>query len=410
MPTRSAHTPRPIPRPLRATLVAAATLAVAGLALAAFQPATTQPATTPPSPASAPSPNSTPAPAPAPSAAPAAAPAATRSGDNLHYGVKDAPAKPAGAIRLVAYNIENLFDDKDDPTISGDIDDIGETKPLDQLRGAAAAIKALNADVIALQEIESEQALRWFRDNHLQGLGYDHIATLDAGDGRGIEQSVLSRLPLANPRNWVGVDLDAPRPPTDRGRPDPRAGQPMKFARSPFYVEVQVPPPAASPDAKPYTLALLVVHHKSGRDFNAQREAEARKVVAIAQDLLAKSPDLNLAVLGDFNATPDAASVKTYLDAKWIDAFAARTPRDTGRGFANPWVTHASGRVIDYIFVSPNLAPELVPSSAFVYATPSRAPGADFRRVPAPPGYASDHMPIAIDIVPVDKPVAPASN
>jgi endonuclease/exonuclease/phosphatase family metal-dependent hydrolase len=399
MPTRSAHhSPRPISRRLRASLVAAATVAVAGLALAALQPATTQPAPAP-------------APAAAPTPAPAPASASPRSGDNLHYGIKDAPAKPSGAIRLVSFNIENLFDDKDDPTISGDIDDIGETKPLDQLRGAAAAIKALNADVIALQEIESEQALRWFRDNHLQGLGYDHIATLDAGDGRGIEQSVLSRLPLANPRNWVGTELDAPRPPTDRGRPDPRAGQPMKFARSPFYVEVQVPPaPPSAPDAKPYTLALLVVHHKSGRDFNAQREAEARKVVELAKDLLAKSPDLNLAVLGDFNATPDADSVKTYLDAKWIDAFAARTPRSSGRGFENPWVTHASGRVIDYIFVSPNLAPEVIPASAFVYATPSRAPGADFRRVPAPPGYASDHMPIAIDIVPTDKPANTPAN
>ena len=31
----------------------------------------------------------------------------------------------------------------------------------------------------------------------LRRLGYEHIASVDAGDGRGIEQAVLSRFPVS---------------------------------------------------------------------------------------------------------------------------------------------------------------------------------------------------------------------
>lgn len=345
-------------------------------------------------------------------APPAAASPATGEVDpaTLYFGSKTAKPKGAGTIRLATYNIENLFDEDDDPKIAGNVDDLGQTKPLEQRRAAAAAIRALDADVLCLEEVESEAALRWFRDQHLQGMGYDHIASLDAGDGRGIEQSVLSRFPIKTVKNWVGTKLDAPRPEKDGGRPDPRAGEPMKFARSPLFVEVEVPADKAG--GKTYTLSLIVLHHKSGKNFNSQREAEARKVVEFYKDLEKEHAGRNIAICGDFNATPDAKSIKTYLDAGLIDAFADRSKAESSD---RSWMTHASDRVFDYIFVSPELKAEVVAQSAFVLATPSRAPGSDYRRTPEPKGYASDHMPIAIDITPKEaepaKPIpAPAPN
>lgn len=360
-------------------------------------------------------------PAPQPAVAPApASPAAPGSAtqDNLYYGSKAAKPKASGTIRLGSYNIENLFDEDDNPAISGGIDDAGMTKPVAQRRAAAAAIKALDADVLCLQEIESEAALKWFRDQHLQGLGYDHVASLDAGDGRGIEQSVLSRFPIKSVKNWVGVKLDTARPDKDTGRPDPNAGEPMKFARSPIFVEVEIPAEKAGgkPGDAAYTLSLIVLHHKSGRNFNDRREAEARKVVELYNELEKEHPGRNIAICGDFNATPDAASVKVYTDAGLIDAFAARSKAPSSD---RTWLTHASDRVFDYIFVSAELAPEVVDSSAFVLSTPSRSPGSDYRRTPEPQGYASDHMPLAIDITPKEaqpakappaKAQAPAAN
>lgn len=344
---------------------------------------------------------------PTSSTQPASGPAATtQPGDTLFFGSKSPKPRTPGTIRLGSYNIENLFDDNDNPAISGSIDDKDMTKPVEQRRAAAAAIKALDADILCLQEIESEDALKWFRDQHLQGLGYDHVASLDAGDGRGIEQSVLSRFPIKNVKNWVGTQLDTPRPASDSGRPDPRAGEPMKFARSPLFVEVEVPADKAGGTA--YTLSLIVLHHKSGRNFNEQREAEARKVIEFYKDLEKETPGRNIAIVGDFNATPEAASLRTYIDAGMIDPFADRTKAPASD---RTWITHASGRVIDFILVSPELLPEVVDSSAFVLATPSRPPGADFRRTPEPQGYASDHMPLAIDITPKEaQPASAAPN
>ena len=402
--TKSHAIPRITKRMYRALAASAIIVLLAGVAAGLqYQPAPK------PAPTSAPKPAAT-LTAPTP-----AVPAAITPGtDSIYYGTKTAPTKAPGTIRLVAYNIENLFDDVDDPQISGNIDDKTMTKPLETRRAAANAIKELNADVIAFQEIESKEALEWFREQHLKGLGYDYIASLDAGDGRGIEQSVLSRFPIKAVKNWVGTELDAVRPAMERGRPDPRAGEKMKFARSPIFVEIEIPSDktlgttttsttaaaAANIAATPYVLSLIVLHHKSGRDFNQQREAEARKVVEFYNELIKEQPLRNIAILGDFNAAPDANSIKSYTSAGLIDAFAARVSE--GNTFTKPWITHASNRVIDFIFISPQLAPEVVEGSAFVLGTPTRAPGTDYRKTPEPAGAASDHMPIAIDITPKD--------
>ena len=90
-------------------------------------------------------------------------------------GVTPAPKKAKGSVRLAAFNVENLFDGKDDPTLSGEYDDIKMTTDETRLKNLAAAIKSLDADVLALEEIESEECLKWFRDTYLKDLGYDHL-------------------------------------------------------------------------------------------------------------------------------------------------------------------------------------------------------------------------------------------
>ena len=74
-------------------------------------------------------------------------------------GVDEPLAKAPGTIRVVTYNVENLFDDVDDPSLSGRNEDIDDTKPGAELAALAETIRRLDADVIALQEIESREAL-----------------------------------------------------------------------------------------------------------------------------------------------------------------------------------------------------------------------------------------------------------
>ena len=147
--------------------------------------------------------------APTPPSAPAnPAPAAQREAspsDSIHFGQREVPGRTPEALRLATYNLLNLFDHVDDPTLSGEDEDIDDAKPAGERRAVAEAIRRLDADVLALQEIESEAALTEFRDEYLEGMGYHYLVSVDTGDPRGIECAVLSRFPLDNVEHWAGT-------------------------------------------------------------------------------------------------------------------------------------------------------------------------------------------------------------
>ena len=106
-----------------------------------------------------------------------------------------APAKRDfnGVVRLATYNVLNLFDAEDDPYC----DDEGTNpKPREQLEKLAETIRNVNADVLALQEVENRRYLERFNTAFLGDLGYEHVVLFEGNDGRGIDVAVLSRLPV----------------------------------------------------------------------------------------------------------------------------------------------------------------------------------------------------------------------
>lgn len=318
---------------------------------------------------------------------------------------KPAPRTP-GALRVATYNIENLFDDADDPALSGRYEDKDMTKPLDDMKAAATAIRSLDADVLALQEIESKEALLWFRDAHLSGMGYDHVVSIDAGDERGIEQAVLSRFPIVESKNWVRLELGGVHPEKWGNNENFNAGKPIVYHRSPLLVTVEVPKPettgvdgAARTQRPPYQVTLVVVHHKAGREGEYWREKEAAKTVELLAAMQKEDPDRNIIWLGDFNATLADPSMRLVTQAGWYDVFAEKqkkaidpaTPPNERRN--DPLIiSHASGRIIDHVLLNPAARHEFIADSAFVLGTSMR--GRD--------GYASDHYPVAIDLMPTD--------
>ena len=309
------------------------------------------------------------------------------------YGLTEALPRIDGTIRLCSYNVLNLFDHKDDLSLQGEYDDIGDNPgPTSTARceELAKAIRAVNADILALQEVESEEALRWFNDTFLKGMGYEHVVSKEVGYYRGIEQSILSRFPITDVQIWPEEDLTLVKREGINWTPAPPDAKELKFQRSPLCVTVKA--------SDTYSLTLFILHHKAGRNNNWQRESEALQTMEFVKEMTKNDPNRNIAVLGDFNAAPWDRSTRTYLRGGMIDTMSHRSTNIQYDPDAPLWKTHTSNRIIDFILLNQAAIGEFVPDSGFILGT--SAQDYDWRNNPIPPGYASDHYPLAIDIVP----------
>ena len=266
------------------------------------------------------------------------------------FGLTEAPSAPEGTIRLASYNMLNYFDEVDDPSLEGEYDDFGDNPgPTSRQRceQLAAAIRAVDADIVAVQEIESEAALRWFRDQYLADMGYDFVVSKDVGYYRGVEQGLLSRFPITESAVWPKQKLQ-PAGPTSEGWsewPSDVNRQDVTFQRSPLYAKVRTP--------EGYELALFVVHHKAGR-ARWLREAETVQLLSFVDELTKRDPSVNIAVLGDFNAQPWDRSMQAYFRSGLVDAHTLRTTDQEHRDTSPLRKTHTSGRLIDFILLNQN--------------------------------------------------------
>jgi endonuclease/exonuclease/phosphatase family metal-dependent hydrolase len=309
------------------------------------------------------------------------------------YGLTEAMPRIDGTIRLCSYNVLNFFDHKDDLSLQGEYDDIGDNPgptTLERCEELAKAIRAVDADILALQEVESEVALRWFNDTYLQGMGYEYVISKEVGYYRGVEQSVLSRFPISDVQTWPEEDLTKVKREGSNWTPAPPDAKELKFQRSPLCVTVEV--------SKSYSLTLFILHHKAGRNNNWHRESEALQTMEFVKQMTKDDPNRNIAVLGDFNAAPWDRSTRTYLRGGMIDTMSHRSTNIQYDSDAPLWKTHTSDRVIDFILLNQAAIGEFVPDSGFILGTSAQE--YDWRNNPIPPGYASDHYPLAIDIVP----------
>ena len=143
----------------------------------------------------------------------------------------DALAAESNAVTIMTFNVENLFDNVDDPNKVDETflaiedkrsathiaaceaieverwrnqclywdwsDDIVETK----LSVVAAAILQVNdglgADIVALQEVENKTIVERLRNEYLAEAGYRPTILIEGHDARGIDVAFLSKLELA---------------------------------------------------------------------------------------------------------------------------------------------------------------------------------------------------------------------
>jgi len=325
--------------------------------------------------------------------------------EHHRFGLTEAMPRIEGTIRVGSYNMLNFFDDEinHNPALkprskdtSYELSDIigsdGKQIPHtsdERHKELAKVIIALDADILALQEVESKEALAWFNDNYLQDMGYDYVVSEEVGYYRGIEQSLLSRFPITDVKTWTNVELSKVERKGGGWTDIPSGTENITFQRSPLFVTVQT--------LDGYELSIFIVHHKAGR--NAwHRELEAVQILSYIEEMSATDPNQNIAVIGDFNAVPWDRSIRAYFRNGLTDSLSHRSEHLKWDDTSPLRITHTSGRMLDYILLNPSALEEYVIDSGFVLGSSSEE--YNWREDPIPAGYASDHCAIAIDMVP----------
>lgn len=115
-------------------------------------------------------------------------------------------------IRVATFNCENLFarfkfEAGIDPAKASTNGFTVNETTFDILNEAekaltARAIRAVNADVIAVQEVDNHEVLKRFRTQRLEGMGYAHTMLVDANDPRHIDVALRSRFPIVAARSY----------------------------------------------------------------------------------------------------------------------------------------------------------------------------------------------------------------
>ena len=270
-------------------------------------------------------------------------------------------AKP-GELVIGAYNVLNLFDDHDDPYRN---DEVTPAKPRPELESLARSIRELNADVLAVEEVESRDYLDRFVNVFLADMGYEHIVLFEGNDMRGIDVGLISRVPIGAVRSHRHVTFPG------------HSGGTSRFNRDVLVVTVE------PPDAEPLDVWVLHLKSNSGGREAAEpiRLAEARELRRLLDAELAENPDARLLVMGDFNDTPESATLSTIVGAQSGALWSVHAD------LADPkTLTYNEGEfrsMIDFILCSPAMARQYVKGSVRVPQGSIDATGSDHNPISA---------------------------
>ena len=161
----------------------------------------------------------------------------------------------------------------------------------------AKVIKALNADVQCLIEVENRDTIHNFNADMLGSRRFPYNILIDGNDDRGIDVGLLSRYPIKKICTHI----------FDKEKP---ASKSYIFSRDCLELELEI--------ANNRSLFVLCNHFKSKGYSTSQTTANARRKLQADKvtDILKANYDLKqdlVVVLGDFNDTPDSKPLKDLL-------------------------------------------------------------------------------------------------
>lgn len=301
---------------------------------------------------------------------------------------------------LVLWNVRNFG--VSDHFIAGQLRE-GIMKPASELQAMVAILKRLDPDILALNEIISApddrylHALQALLKRH--GLDYPHLATVQGDDPR-IQNALLSRLPLQANRQLQSESFTLQRHSASTGASMPVTLRPL---RGFLYATVTLP--------GQQEVGLIVTHLKSkakAPEFNQKaprlpgdeviRLEETNLLLAALDQLRREAPSRPLILLGDLNDTPNSRTLRRLR--KWSQSDEPEHPSLVdleltdylGDRWTHFYYPEKAYNVLDYIWVSPSLLPQVDRAKSYVY----REKDGDASRYQTM--SASDHRPLVLTL------------
>ena len=204
-------------------------------------------------------------------------------------------------------------------------------------KNTARVINTVNANIICLVEVEDKRTLDLFNTD-LIDKPYEFSMLIDAYDMRRIDVSLLSRFPLEDIRTHMFE----------------KKGKSRIFSRDCLEVKIKL--------AEKDFIYLYINHFKSQgygtpQQNDAKRLAQTQRVAEIIKERGLNLQKEKVAVLGDFNASPDNPSLAPLLNLNGLKDVLALKIGDPKKRW-----TYYSGRrqQIDFILISQPLQDKLV--------------------------------------------------
>ncbi len=267
-------------------------------------------------------------------------------------------------LKLATYNVENygIFDRMTESGFRS-----AYPKPEAEKRALRVVIRALDADVLALQEIGSRSALDELRrDLSADGLDYPHSAFLEAADPER-HVALLSKRPFRAVRPHADIAFAF-------------HGETVRVKRGLLEVVLG----ASSGDITVFALHLKskLTERDDDPEGVLRREAEASAVRGCIRRRFPDPASGRYVILGDCNDGAHSAALRR-LERSGDTVFLLEVPAADSRG--ETW-TEAYGRgdsysQLDHILVSPALARTVRGSAARICDVPETMAASDHRPV-----------------------------
>ena len=269
-----------------------------------------------------------------------------------------------GVFRVATFNLENYIDAT---AKKGCVKSDGAKAKIRE------CIRAINPDVIALQEIGSADTLQELRASlAAENLEFPHWEYVTGAD-EDLHVAILSKFPFAarRPHTEDSIMLNE---------------QAFRVRRGFAEVEVRVNPR--------FSFTLFAAHLKSKNEneragADALRLGEARLLREKIEARLKKAPYARIVLCGDFNDTKNSRVVRTIAGSgkyRLVDTLSFH--RAGAAAWTNYYMEKNRYERIDYVMLNPAMAERWLPEKSGVYEMPDWKLASDHRPVVA--SFASD--------------------